>query len=1089
MPVPVATLTLATDTPDTSAVVRTGVAVGDIFYFGVSPFPTNQGGRDTAELWKSDGTADGTSRVSLLSLATTDYSPNQPPVLSNFTRSADRFFFTEYERDATHLGLWVSDGTTAGTVRLKTIDLSASMMSTYGAKGLRLTDVDGTLCFFTPNSSGTSWTRWTSDGTVAGTSQMGTTSTAAAVTSALSFGGSLYYVASGLWRTGATTSQAVQLSADSSVTAPVAVDDHLFYTTGSGASTTLWKSDGTTAGTSAFINSNTAAGTGPDGFGNLTAFQRRLYFTARTNVAGTELWNSDATTANPSQIADIRAGVGDASISLLKATDNSLFFRATDNASGSELWKTDGTTGGTVRVADIVSGTASSTPMNLTAIGSDVFFSVLTPDAGRELWRSDGTTAGTVSLGDLYPGVGGVTPTDLTPVGDSIFFRGSDAGFGWSQFVATQEPGSEVRVKDLIDGKPSIATSISHAATADGRMFYVDGSAGPTGAELYVADGQDGGQLVRDIYVGTNSSAPTEITAFGNQVYFAATNNTPGQQTGRELWMSDGTAAGTSLVKDIYFVPGSPTLSSDPYVFFRSGNYVFFTVYTGPANPDLNGLYRSDGTAAGTVKVSSAANLNQAPVPYRGKFYDGPPNYLSAMDGTTGAYSTVQVINSSYDSSQRWLGVANDELWFAGGSGYGAGTYGLELWKSDGTTSGTVLVKDIAPTNGFDRPNSSTPREFVGVGGLTLFTADDSIHGRELWRTDGTATGTMMVRDLTPGALTTPMISIGSLPSGLFASNGYVFLNETDGLGGVSSLYGAELWRTDGTADGTVLVKDINAGSASSSPGSRISFGGLLYFTADDGVHGRELWRTDGTEAGTQMVADLAPGADGSAPANLTVVGNKLWFTASDGTHGSQWFTLADDVAPALARSNYNAEGVGQTPSVTLRFSEPLTKTLTAGDLTLIERSTGLPVSNIGLSVNASSDAATITFTGIPQGVLPDGRYRLQIPVGAMSDAAGNFATGTANFDFFVLAGDANHDATVDFNDLLLIAKNYGGTAKTFSQGNFDYSADGKVTFDDLLILARNYNKSLLPVADIAEIAASPQTKVRRRSNAQLIEI
>ncbi|BAY87535.1 hypothetical protein NIES267_70590 [Calothrix parasitica NIES-267] len=68
-----------------------------------------------------------------------------------------------------------------------------------------------------------------------------------------------------------------------------------------------------------------------------------------------------------------------------------------------------------------------------------------------------------------------------------------------------------------------------------------------------------------------------------------------------------------------------------------------------------------------------------------------------------------------------------------------------------------------------------------------------------------------------------------------------------------------ELWKSDGTADGTVLVEDINPGSASSSPGGLTVFDGELYFSADDGVNGRELWGL--TEGGTQT-QDLILGGD-----------------------------------------------------------------------------------------------------------------------------------------------------------------------------------------------------------------------------------
>src|SRR5205807_2329880 len=96
---------------------------------------------------------------------------------------------------------------------------------------------------------------------------------------------------------------------------------------------------------------------------------------------------------------------------------------------------------------------------------------------------------------------------------------------------------------------------------------------------------------------------------------------------------------------------------------------------------------------------------------------------------------------------------------------------------------------------------------------------------------------------------------------------------------------GRELWKSDGTKAGTVVVKDINP-QGNATPRFVAQIGCELYFTANDGTHGRELWKTDGTKAGTQLVKDINPGRDGSALVFLTKVHGVLYFTANDGMHG-----------------------------------------------------------------------------------------------------------------------------------------------------------------------------------------------------------
>jgi ELWxxDGT repeat protein len=267
------------------------------------------------------------------------------------------------------------------------------------------------------------------------------------------------------------------------------------------------------------------------------------------------------------------------------------------------------------------------------------------------------------------------------------------------------------------------------------------------------------------------------------------------------------------------------------------------------------------------------------------------------------------------------------------------GVNGLELWKSDGTAAGTVLVKDINPGS-----SGSYPRNLTVMGNTLFFTADDGVNGNELWKSDGTAAGTVLVKDINPG-------SSGSYPRNLTVMGNTLFFAADDGVNG------NELWKSDGTAAGTVLVKDIRPGSSWSYLRYLTAVGNTLFFAANDGVNGLELWKSDGTAAGTVLVSDIRPGSKDSIPGNLKVVGSTLYFTADDGVNGRELWAVS---TPTLAIAATNAN---QTEGN--RGSKAFTFTVTRSVNT-----TGTNNVNWAVTGSGSNPANATDFVG---GILPSG--------------------------------------------------------------------------------------------------------------------
>ncbi len=372
-------------------------------------------------------------------------------------------------------------------------------------------------------------------------------------------------------------------------------------------------------------------------------------------------------------------------------------------------------------------------------------------------------------------------------------------------------------------------------------FLLFSGNNGIDGVELWSTDGTAAGTtMVKDIYPGgttpPNGSWPWNYVSHGGRVYFRADNGIDGY----ELWSSDGTAAGTALVKDIY--PGSALLpnSSWPGNLTSFGSRFYFSA------KDSRGveLWSSDGTAGGTTLVAD----------------------IDTSGSGTGSSSPYGITPLG---SRFYFGAFDAR--------------GTEFWASDGTAAGTTLVADIYP-GASPTPNSSQPSFLEVLNGNLYFRAySDTVRGNELWSSDGSASGTTLVVDIWPG-MAGPLPN-NSNPMWLTAYKNRIYFSAYE------PSRGNELWATDGTAVGTTLVVNINPLGGSSNPQFLAVFDNMLYFSADDGVRGQELWMTDGTAAGTTIVADINP-AGGSWMFPLGVINGKLIFTAFDPTRGYElWST------------------------------------------------------------------------------------------------------------------------------------------------------------------------------------------------------
>lgn len=662
-----------------------------------------------------------------------------------------------------------------------------------------------------------------------------------------------------------------------------------------------------------------------------------------------------------------------------------------------ELWRSDGTVLGTYRIADLLAGSGSSSAGGFFPFGSEVWFSAVVADlpiTRRGLFRTDGTPGGTVAI-PLPPGTDARTPySNAAPLGSSLVFVGCDEASGCEPWIT--DGTSAQRILDLRPGPDSslgfsAAFDRPHLVSLGDRVLFLAEVDGP-GPALWSTDGTPAGTLpVSDLgglasaSFGYYPALVPAVTASGRLVKIVASPD-----RGLEIWSSDGTAPGTSEIghfenRSLGYLHPLHSLASPGrarcFAALRQG--VVTPALTGVAPLPAANLFFSDGVPGGAVDLgpiddgeggarvecesngsevlASATLLGEdsirrttgsglSPLLALGELRSRPAferlgtrlllvgtDPMSAGDPVL--YSVPRGALEPGDVGQLPLTVPFGTLEAAGpdvylgGSGalevsdaettstvliplpeppwdpeYGVGDLaaagallffvrdtpeeGPELWISDGTPLGTGLVRElqVGPDGGFaelgflERWNSPYERRVEPLAaGRVIFAGDDGVWGTELWTSDGTAEGTVLVADLDPGPG-------GGWPRHLtFLSDGLVLFAAED------PALGLELFRTDGTTMGTWMVRDLVPGPGSSVPDDFAVANGVLHFSAWTPAHGRELWRSDGTFAGTWRLTDIAPGPLSSSPSRFARAGNRLFFVATDHVHGFELWARADD--------------------------------------------------------------------------------------------------------------------------------------------------------------------------------------------------
>ncbi|MEP7377364.1 MAG: ELWxxDGT repeat protein [Chitinophagaceae bacterium] len=540
--------------------------------------------------------------------------------------------------------------------------------------------------------------------------------------------------------------------------------------------------------------------------------------------------------SNPRNFASYRLDIYDnlmsdsASYAVL---ENVIYFIADDGIHGNELWRSDGTAAGTYMVKDIEPGITASYISNITAANGKIYFTAYST-LGNGAWVSDGTESGTqllISVGE---------PIGFFAMGKKVYFIASGVSF-WTSIWETDGTTDGTKQVIEIGDRGGGGEQITQPTIVNGLLFFTFIDYETFSWQIWRSDLTDGGTyhvgpsypVLDPTWSFFENFTPAQLTNYKHKLYYSANDG-----TGRKLWVSDGTDAGTTpapgnhdiLIGADYLGTGFPILNNALCI---------------PG--EGNGLYKYDASvAAGLIQIK---------------------DFAPAGDTAFIVPSEMQVVNKTlYFKVTNYHGDTHDEL-----------------WSSKGTKASTQLVYKLRP--------GETINNLYNGSGIFYFVKYDKTFGTELWRTFETHFGTfpLLVSDIFKGATS-------SYPAYLTAFKGKLVFTAAD------EKKGNELFITSGNFFRTALVKDINTVSTTTSdagfnPYSYLGYSGMValgkevLFNASERVHGFELYKSDGTSEGTKLLSDVMPGEAGVRTRIFLSKNNAVYFLAVSNTSSSIYRT------------------------------------------------------------------------------------------------------------------------------------------------------------------------------------------------------
>lgn len=769
----------------------------------------------------------------------------RPDVLGTL---ADKIFFRPQQND-TGKELWVSDGTTQGTLLLK--DVIPGAESAFPGAGYTFKD----KFWFTAKGDSLDDKLWHSDGTTEGTKPAGS------VNPEKTDIGGVFFASDDKW---------------------------LYFTTYSNSlGFRLWRTDG--SGNAPEMLTNFTEPTW--WIINMQLIEGNLYLIKKSstpNIAYTKIIKIDPQNFNSTQLvlfvypSDTYKNVP----RKLYPLNGKIYFPGIDFTGKETVWETDGTSAGTKMNLDVPLWYNFDSAENMAVFDDHLYF--FTQEVGKyqfmkyggspgtlevlkdfslppyfnpqftewqqqlwwsyrgqQIWKTDGTVSGTTIAIDSFENL-----RSITLFNDRVYFlanRKNKPATAW--YFDQGNNHTPVQVKS--NGLANLSSDISDfAILKDEAYFWAQDTFKRT--EIWTTNGMPSSvHQITDLsfFNGGYDFTPQPV----NDSLLLFTTQGPDKQ--RSVWATNTSFNNESTILELPLQEHTLQLYGLPEfktAFFNSSSKV---------------LYQSEGTAATTVPVLDNVGPISTPVFFQDRFFmtavRNDTLWLLSSDGTP-EHTTLEIplAATNHYSAYPLLKIMDEHIYF-----FKEENGKWNLWKSDGNLQNTQWI------TAFEHEPGNFPGQITVSGDLLYFTCQSA-----LWRSDGTSAGTYRIDNQSYNKV-------------------YDILGFRDELyfTAYSDNNGTEIWKSDGSLEGTVLLKDILPGIRSSEPdlSDAASLGDYFWFPAFTEQYGEELWQSDGTPEGTRLAADICPGPCSGQPKRLKIVNNRhLLFSAYTPETGIEPWTI-----------------------------------------------------------------------------------------------------------------------------------------------------------------------------------------------------